>query len=225
MKLWYPEATVRLGPANKTWGKTDNIWGLVGHSSEGNIEGDMGVLDSQVRPRASWHLYNPRRGGMLQHYPFDDITWHTGSRRAWGLIGIESEGFEWEPLTVSQNNNLVDFFSWGLVEFEWPGLIRGTTLFEHNYFRDTGCPSGRILWDVLIRRTEKEEGNVIWILYEKDVAGPMWVTDLIQKYPIDEEQVPRYQYLGCKGPHGVPGDFLASIPYGYDPGLIVPNND
>jgi hypothetical protein len=189
----------------------------------------MDVLDSQVRPRASWHLYNPKRGSMLQHYPFDEIAWHTGSRAAWGMIGIESEGRAGEPLTPSQNANLTEFFIWAKANFGWTELTRDVTLFEHNFFRATSCPSDRILWDVIIpKEEEKEEGKVIWILYAReDDQEDKWVTDLIQRYPIEEDQVPRYRYLGAKGPHAVPADFLESIPYGYEgpPALMLPDNE
>lgn len=153
IKLWYPGADLRPGPAEKTYGVAEDIWGLTCHSSEGYIAGDMAVLDRvEGSGRASWALYNPKRGRMLQHYALNLITWHSGSMRGWGTIGIENEGKAGEPLTVNQNDNLIELFAWCMTKGEsgWRELNRDI-LKEHNFFVNTLCPSDRILWGFLIR--------------------------------------------------------------------------
>ncbi len=160
VELWYPGATVHPGPANKTWGETD-VFGVTCHSSEGNLAGDMAVLRSQVRPRGSWTLYNPRQGPMLQHYPLNAITWHSGSRRSWGTIGVETEGFAGDPLTASQNGNMIEFLGWCKGNFDWDELILDLNIFEHNYWVATACPSNRYLWEVLLPAANAIGGDLM----------------------------------------------------------------
>ena len=151
IKLWYPGADRLLGPVEKTYGESEDVWGLTCHSSEGYRLGDMAILARvEGRGRSSWNLYNPQRGRMLQHYSLRTITWHSGSMRGWGTIGIENEGRAGEPLTASQNINLIQFFAWCMLDGEsgWRELTR-EILKEHNFFVNTLCPSDRILWDFL----------------------------------------------------------------------------
>ncbi len=159
-ELWYPGAEIRLGPENKTYG-TKDVFGITGHSSEGNFAGDMVMLDRQERPRVSWTIYNPRSGPMLQHYPFNAITWHTGSRRSWGTIGVETEGFAGEPLTASQNGNMIEFLGWCRQNFGWAVLGLNVHIFEHNFWVATACPSHRYLWDVLLPAANEIGGDLM----------------------------------------------------------------
>ena len=151
MELWYPGAVRRLGPANKTYGVVEVPFGLTGHSSEGNFAGDMAVLDSQTRPRGSWNLYNPRSGPLIEHYALNAITWHAGSRASWGTIGMETEGFWYEPFTPSQEYNVVEFLSWAADNFDWGVLALESNVFEHKFWKPTtACPSDRYVWEVLL---------------------------------------------------------------------------
>ena len=178
-----------------------NPFAAVYHSSEGTLAGGMAVLDG---PReASWHLFNPKRGSMLQHYPLNILAWHArGYNRE--SIGVENEGFAGQALTSSQVLHLQSLSLW-LVEERWlDGLTRGgttQTLWEHNEVGvnqnppyGTACPSNRIPWDKIIK--EKEEMGLV-ILYLKDEPhGTYWLSDWMVKRPmLSHAELAFYRYV------------------------------
>jgi len=150
---WYPWAAAEPGPNWKTGagdGRTvrDNK-GAVLHSAEGYLEGAVSVLHG---PRqASWHFTLCQDGRVFQHYPLEAITWHAGAAND-DYVGIEHEGVAGQPLTPPQIEAGVNLLKWIALQDDWPAFERSVTLFEHNEFMATSCPSGRIPWDVLIGR-------------------------------------------------------------------------
>ena len=150
-ETWGSFAIVRPGPAAKT-GAFNSILrrgqGVVVHSAEGSLEAALGVLDGP-RP-ASWHLTVAKDGRYYQHYPLESITWHAGADANPRYVGIECEGVAGEPLTPEQLATLRSVLDWLEAVDAWPVRERGVTLFEHNEFMPTSCPSGRIPWEQLV---------------------------------------------------------------------------
>ena len=150
---WHPFAVRHPGPSHKTG--FDGIvlrsgTGAVVHSAEGYRHGLESVLFDNQR-RASWHFSVLKDGVVWQHYPREVITWHAGPANH-SFVGIECEGVAGEPLTDPQLDALTNLIAWLDQEEAWPGFQRGLTLFEHNEFMSTSCPSDRIPWDALIFR-------------------------------------------------------------------------
>ena len=149
-ETWGSYAIVRPGPPAKT-GEASAILrrgqGVVVHSAEGSLESALGVLDGP-RP-ASWHLTVAKDGRYYQHYPLETITWHAGVDANPRYVGIECEGVAGEPLTPEQVETLRSILDWLQAVDAWPVRERGVTLWEHNEFMPTACPSGRIPWDEL----------------------------------------------------------------------------
>jgi N-acetyl-anhydromuramyl-L-alanine amidase AmpD len=126
---------------------------------EGALEGALRRLDTPYDPeneytKASWHFSNPKSGLLLQHYETEAASWHAGPRANPYYIGIEHEGKVGEPLTEVQIANDVALLRWLAEEEKWPGFVRGITLWEHNEFMATACPSGRIPWARIIAELE-----------------------------------------------------------------------
>lgn len=149
-ETWGSYAIVRPGPAAKTGALGASLrrgQGVVVHSAEGSLESALGVLDGP-RP-ASWHLTVAKDGRYYQHYPLETICWHAGADANPRYVGIECEGVAGEPLTPEQVETLRSVLDWLQAVDAWPVRERGVTLFEHNEFMPTACPSGRIPWDEL----------------------------------------------------------------------------
>ena len=177
MSMWYPDAIVRYGPSNKFGYPTSNPVdkfghkkGTIYHSSEGTLSAWWSILDSQVIPRKSATFFNPKIGRLYQHYPANAHTWANGTEDAnKDFVSCENEGLAGQPLTASQINNLVGLTIWLKAQFGWGELSRRTNMREHNEFRPTACPSGRIPWMVIITRAEtdqEEEQMVSYLLHD-----------------------------------------------------------
>lgn len=159
-KDWYPAAVVKLGPDWKTGsgaGWTRDGQGAVVHSAEGYAEGILSVLMGKAF--VSWHFSVLKDGTVWQHYPLDRWTWHAGGVANARYVGIECEGVAGEPLERDQLFALVQLLHWIANKDGWTGYQRGTTLFEHNEFMATACPSGRIPWDTIIPILESLAGS------------------------------------------------------------------
>jgi len=214
--IWYPPAVRRAGPMWKTSG-LHAPFAAVYHSSEGNFTSDMNVLDGSIE--SSWHLYNPKQGTMLQHYPLNLLTWHArGYNRE--SIGVENEGLAGEPLTPTQVGNLRGFSEW-LVEQQWlRGLTRGgltQTLWEHNEVGlnqnppyGTACPSGRIPWEAIM---EKEEEMALILLHLKgSPRGTYWLSDWIGKRNVGSQTaLDAYRFMDIPEA-ALEQEFLDTIP-------------
>lgn len=151
----YTAAIWRPGPPQKQNSTPRNGKGGVLHSMEGSLAAALGELDKPER-LASWHFSNPKNGALLQHYETEAATWHAGPTANPFYIGIEHEGVAGEPLTEVQIANDVGLLRWLAEQEGWPGFIRHLTLWEHNEFMQTSCPSGRIPWDRIIAALEDD---------------------------------------------------------------------
>jgi N-acetyl-anhydromuramyl-L-alanine amidase AmpD len=120
---------------------------------EGSLSAALGELDKLDR-RASWHFSNPKSGPLLQHYETELPTWHAGYEANCAYIGIEHEGVTGQPLTEVQIANDVALLRWLAQQEGWPGFVRKVSLWEHNEFMATACPSGRIPWARIIEELE-----------------------------------------------------------------------
>ena len=150
----YPLATWRPGPTSKqgypgAMSRTGK--GVVLHSMEGSLAAALGELDNLER-RASWHFSNPKSGPLLAHYELEAVTWHAGYEANRLYVGVEHEGVAGQPLTESQIANDVGLLQWLWEKEHWLRFERRLTLWEHNEFMATACPSGRIPWAEIIRR-------------------------------------------------------------------------
>lgn len=159
---WFDFAVQVLGPTHKqagyASGHTTRIGkGAVVHSAVGSATSLLYVLNGPLSK--SWTVTLLKSGETWQHYPIQAICWHAGGPLAnERYVGIECEGGaignESEPLTTPQLDSLVRVLA-DLMAFEgWARPARGETLFEHNQFFATACPSGRIPWDVIIPRLQ-----------------------------------------------------------------------
>lgn len=150
----YPAAIWRPGPAQKQNSVPRNGKGAVLHSMEGSLASALAELDRPSR-QASWHFSNGKNG-LLQHYEIEAATWHAGPSANPYYIGIEHEGKAGEPLTELQIAQDIGLLRW-LAQVEgWPGFTRHVTLFEHNEFMQTSCPSSRIPWARIIAALEDD---------------------------------------------------------------------
>ena len=171
----YPAATWRPGPPEKTCYPGVRIRtgkGAVLHSMEGPLSAALGELDKLDR-RASWHFSNPKSGPLLQHYETEAPTWHAGYQANCAYIGVEHEGVAGQPLTEVQVANDVALLRWLAQQEDWPSFSRHVTLWEHNEFMQTSCPSGRIPWARIIADLENDmsEQEKIELSLRKAAAG------------------------------------------------------
>jgi N-acetyl-anhydromuramyl-L-alanine amidase AmpD len=152
MEQWCEGAINRPGPAWKQGydglGNSRRDTGAVVHSAEGSLSAAFSVLDGARR--SSWHFTTAKDGSFYQHYPLQAVPWHAGFEANIAYVGIECEGVAGEALTAPQFNALVRVLKWVREQEQWGAVARGETLFEHNEFMATACPSGRIPWDALI---------------------------------------------------------------------------
>jgi N-acetyl-anhydromuramyl-L-alanine amidase AmpD len=164
---YVPVALVQPGPLEKTGQpphQTRQGAGVVIHSAEGTLESALAVLAGPKR--ASWHLTVGKDGDYYQHYPLEAVTWHAGGDANPFYVGIECEGVAGEPLWNAQLASLVYILKF-LKDFDrWPTVQRDVTLFEHNHFMPTSCPSGRIPWDrIIVELTQVPEPSIQDLIY------------------------------------------------------------
>lgn len=151
-ELWYPGAQVLKGPPSKSGfpgrGNRESV-GAVVHSAEGFRAGlESRIIDPNVP--LSWHFSVMMDGLVQQHYPAEVMTWHARTPANYRYVGIECEGNG--PLTRIQLDELVELLRWLSTVEQWPVIARSVTLWEHNQFVATLCPSGRIPWPGILTR-------------------------------------------------------------------------
>lgn len=131
------------------------------HSAEGSYTQLLQIIQNSPR-QASWHFSVAKNGTTAQHYPLESITWHCGVKGTLsthdeivgnvGLVGIEHAGFAGETLTAPQITATVrlteDIRARCAAGVHPPELARN--LWEHNWLRNTACPSNRIPWPIII---------------------------------------------------------------------------
>ena len=194
----YPGADWRPGPSKKQGypGVTSRAGkGAVLHSMEGSLAAALGELDRPER-QASWHFSNPRVGRLLQHYEVEAVAWHAGPVANKLYVGIEHEGIAGQPLTSDQVTNDVGLLKWLSGQEQWPGFARYQTLFEHNEFMATACPSGRIPWAEVIARLTQTPAHILTpqqslrlnLAFAKELAGERGADRLVDCL--------RFVYLG-----------------------------
>lgn len=149
---WYPAAQRLDGPASKSGfpGRGDREGrGVVVHSAEGYRAGlESRILDPNVA--LSWHFSVMMDGLVQQHYPIEAMCWHARTPANYRYVGIECEGQA--ALAPRQLTALIDLLGWLSTADDWPLIARNVTLFEHNQFVATLCPSGRIPWETILAR-------------------------------------------------------------------------
>lgn len=151
-ETWYPSAQILRGPASKSGfpgraGREDR--GAVVHSAEGYRAGlESRILDQGVA--LSWHFSVMMDGAVLQHYPIEVMCWHARTPANYRYVGIECEGQA--ALAPAQLDALIKLLAWLSDADDWPLIARNVTLWEHNQFVATLCPSGRIPWEVILSR-------------------------------------------------------------------------
>jgi hypothetical protein len=147
---WLDTAIREPGPDTKTNAVprfTSEKKGIVVHSAEGSLEAAFAVLHG---PRsASWHFTLAKDGRLFQHYPLEVQCWHAGEKANPWYLGLECEGVAGELLTMDQVNSLKAVLDRVARHEQWLSIARGVTLFEHNEFMATSCPSGRIPWELI----------------------------------------------------------------------------
>ncbi len=207
------------GPDDKRYPERNAIAGIVAHSMVGAYAGAASRLFSTERDAdrtytedaaASWHFSVLQSGIVLQHYPLDASCWASGSRDAnTRFVAVEAEGGgpgnEREPLTDAQLEAWVRIVRDVSALAGWrparPHDDRdlAVTLWEHREMTrfgaaPTACPSGRIPWAEIMRRSERV-GQVMWV--RLNGQAPFWrervltqTADGVIRLDIDFPQLP-----------------------------------
>ena len=150
-EFWIPGAVHRPGPANKTgypWATVRQGAGVVFHTPEGSFGGALQQLDGPASK--SWHGTIDRDGTIYQHYPLDRITWHAGTGANPYYPGFEFVDNGDQSITPEQLEAAVKIVEHLRRLDSWASVARDVTLFEHNHFMPTSCPSGYFPWDQII---------------------------------------------------------------------------
>ena len=152
MTSWYPAAELLPGSASKSGypnkGNREGK-GVVVHSAEGwRPSMESGLLNPSLAK--SWHFSVYLDGHVQQHYPLETMTWHAKTPANYNYAGIECEGIAGTPVGGVQLDSLVNLLKWQREQEGWTETKRGVTLWEHNEFVATACPSGRIPWDTIL---------------------------------------------------------------------------
>lgn len=153
----YPGAIWLPGPRWKVgyivFGRTSKKDSVIDHSADGPFQAAIDVLNS---PRlVSWQFTNDD-SGLYQHYEIEDVCWHAGFQANKRCVGVESTGKD-EPLTERQYQHLVGLHRWLRERGVLTVCERRVDLWEHNEWRNTDCPSGRIPWARLIEDLKEED--------------------------------------------------------------------
>ena len=169
---WLTRAVRRDMPATKHgyggFAEPGHKYGLVVHSMEGSLTAALGELDNPDR-RASWTFSNPKVGPLIQHAPLGWHTWASGSLEAnTRFASCEHEGKVGDPLTQSQQDNLVYLITAIHDDQQWAGYNRPISaidktaqLYEHRECirfgsAPTACPSDRIPWLAILDQIVEE---------------------------------------------------------------------
>lgn len=151
-----PEIIYRYGPVSKTEAGLNEQRGIVIHSAEGYEAGMWARLADVSAPlaeRVSWHFSVMQDGRIFSHYPTSAIAWHCHNANDY-TVGIECEGIAREALTAAQLYSLaflVRTISRGIGFTPQRYPMASRTLYEHNEFFATVCPSARIPWITLLQ--------------------------------------------------------------------------
>jgi hypothetical protein len=149
---WYPAAFRVAGPPSKIGyaNKGDREGeGVVVHSAEGS---QLAMTQQLQNPASgvSWHFSVFSDGAVEQHYPLETMCWHAKTPANYLYAGIECEGKAGDPVDGIQLASLINLLDWIRNTEAWPAAARGVTLWEHNQFVATACPSGRIPWPAVL---------------------------------------------------------------------------
>ena len=152
MTSWYPAAERLPGPASKSGypnkGARESK-GVVVHSAEGwRTAMEAQLIHPSIAK--SWHFSVYLDGHVQQHYPLEAMTWHAKTPANYNYVGIECEGLAGTPVAGAQLESLIKLLKWQREQEGWTETARGVTLFEHNEFVATLCPSGRIPWERIL---------------------------------------------------------------------------
>ena len=155
-----------FGIPRRTMGE---IEGEVNHSAEGPMGALLGAIMHATR-QASWTFSIGQDGRIVQHYPFESITWHCGTKGDLdtstvtkgnvALLGKEHAGVAGQPIVGAQEDASVRITNF-VREHSLAGAkppAKRVNLFEHNWVTpNTACPSGRVNWARYINKIAKEE--------------------------------------------------------------------
>ncbi len=180
--LWYPGVERINGPSNKQWPPQIKK-GMMSHSMEGSLASSLSVLLGPLK--RSWTFSNAKSGRLIQHYGIDTSCYHAGSYQGnIQHISMEHEGVAGQPLTQKQIQNNINVTKWIQKVEEWPDVYKQSTrparygaLAEHNLYKATACPSGRIPWGTILAGVnsiveEKEKDMSIACFTIKDTNNP-----------------------------------------------------
>lgn len=162
---WFEWADRMPGSPQKTWPETNSIEACVFHSAVGSLQGVVDVVlgpPSNQRSVTGVIGYN---GRFIQFYSVKASPWANGNheynRRFLGFEfegGVDTPSTVSEPLTPEQISTAVWILS-DLAEYKRVPLSywqRPWSLKEHKELIATACPSGRILWDEILRQLQEE---------------------------------------------------------------------
>lgn len=149
-ELWLPGAIHRPGPAWKQgypWASVRDGKGVVFHTPEGGFGSTLQQLDGPMSK--SWHGTVDRDGKVYQHYPLDAVTWHAGPAANPFYPGFEFVDDGTQGITLLQIDTAIRIVDHLFELDHWPAVERDVTLFEHNQFMPTACPSGFFPWETI----------------------------------------------------------------------------
>lgn len=175
VETWLPGAERIQGPLHKqgylgTPRRTlGDIEGEVNHSAEGSWAGLLAEIQNPLR-LASWTFSIRQDGHIVQHYPFESITWHCGRKGDLdpdteitgniALVGKEFAGRKGEPIVGDQEDAgvyITDFVRDHTFAGSNPPEL-AVNLFEHNWINpNTSCPSARVQWPGYLNKVAKIE--------------------------------------------------------------------
>lgn len=142
---WFDWAERVPGAQNKVNGWDGPASGFIAHSAEG---WEKYLREASANPgnSKSWHLSNLLDGTLLQHYPIYAQCWSSGHATPNNnYVAMEAEGLFDTPLNEAQTATVIRV----LADLGW-SPERHKTVFEHNDFTATACPSGRYDWATIL---------------------------------------------------------------------------
>ena len=187
-------------------------YGIVIHSVEGWFTHVNPSAVMQARGN-SWGVTIMRNGQVWRHRPRPTfVNWHAGGpAQNIGTDGIEMEGKN-QPWTKKQRISLVqvlqetrEWLNWPIYTPEVMGAPTGKTqesirqallgwgygsLWEHNWFDYTSCPSGRNDWSWLmpeLQEAEQEEDVPVLMKTVKGSGPTQYATDGVFKMGMPAE--------------------------------------
>lgn len=173
-QTWLPGAERQQGPAWKQGyfnipnRRMVDIEGEVNHSAEGPWAALLAEIQNPTR-QASWTFSIKEDGYIVQHYPFESITWHCGRKGDLdpdteitgnvALVGKEHAGRKGTPITGAQEDASV-YITKFVRQHSFAGNFPpelAVNLWEHNWINpNTSCPSDRVMWPSYLNKLEEE---------------------------------------------------------------------